>query len=710
MSPSEGIKPVPIPGEGVAPSEIEPRIVDQCSDFISEYLDDRNGTSKVLELARNSPRGQQTLHIPFPDLSRFDENLAADFLEDPITILSHFKEALLQYDLPIDADLNDIYVRPTGLEHVDNSLTYDLSEIHSTATNEGLFIVSAQVTNCTENRGWYSSIKFMCQRCESITEISQIERIQRPNECRSCEWTGPFSVHTYDSIPYQQIHVQQPPERIKSDPSGHSMCVQLFGEDLLNEITVGDRILFACTVVNDEDSNETPTFNLMGRALAIEHQERKHYALDIDGYEDDIQEIANSEDPLQVLVDSFLPTHWGDKAIKLALLLQQFGGVEKKHLDGTETRGRIHVCLVGDPATDKSRILRYAQKISPHGVYTAADSAITTERTCGAVQSESSNANRTNKSGALVEANKGICALDELGTIDEQVQELLNEVMAYGAIGTSRAGFAAKLPLRAAVLAAANPKHGRYDQYEPIGEQIDLTPSLLRRFDLLLVTSDDPSEDADFAEHLLETQQEAQKRAAKSHPNNSEIADEGRESSPQIGPELLQRYIAYAKRRCTPVMNDEALNALRDFYVDVRSDAQEDAPIPITARTLESMVRLAEASARARLSEHVTIDDAERAIRITRRTMQDVGVDPKTGEFDADVVETGTTKTQRDRSKAVKTAIDQLTQDGKAGALHEAVIQQLDRRMHRGAVEDEINKLKDEGEVYEPEKGRYRTT
>jgi replicative DNA helicase Mcm len=159
-------------------------------------------------------------------------------------------------------------------------------------------------------------------------------------------------------------------------------------------------------------------------------------------------------------------------------------------------------------------------------------------------------------------------------------------------------------------------------------------------------------------------------------------------------------------------MTDEAKEAIRDFYVDLRAKgADEDAPVPVTARKLEALVRLAEASARVRLADTVEREDAEKVIEIVRSCLQDIGVDPETGEFDADVVETGTSKSQRDRIKGIKDIIREVDQEyeEEPGAPMDAIVELAQQEgMDRTKVEDELEKLRTKGDVYSPSGDQYK--
>ncbi len=295
----------------------------------------------------------------------------------------------------------------------------------------------------------------------------------------------------------------------------------------------------------------------------------------------------------------------------------------------------------------------------------------------------------------------------------------MHEGLEQQKISVSKAGINATLKARCSLLGAANPKYGRFDQYEPIGEQIDLEPALISRFDLIFTVTDspDPEHDSRLAKHIIKTNYAGElntqrEELASSEFTSEQVAEVTEEVAPEIDSELLRKYIAHAKRSCYPTMTEEAKELIEEFYVDLRSKgADEDAPVPVTARKLEAMVRLAEASARLRLSDTVEREDADRATDIVESCLKDIGIDPETGQFDADVVETGTSKSQRDRIKNIKGLIADIEEEYQEGAPVEEV---LDRAgeigMDPGKAEQEIEKLRTKGEVYEPKQGHLRTT
>lgn len=367
-----------------------------------------------------------------------------------------------------------------------------------------------------------------------------------------------------------------------------------------------------------------------------------------------------------------------------------------------------------------SQMLSYIQNIAPRSVYTSGKGSSSAGLTAAAVRDDFGDGQQwTLEAGALVLADKGIAAVDELDKMRPEDRSAMHEGLEQQKISVSKAGINATLKSRCSLLGAANPKYGRFDQYEPIGEQIDLEPALISRFDLIFTVTDqpDPDHDSMLAKHILKTNYAGELHTQRTKNPRSEFTAEQvdavtEEVAPDIEAPLLRKYIAYAKRNVYPTMTDEAKQAIEDFYVNLRSKgADEDAPVPVTARKLEALVRLSEASARVRLSDTVEQEDADRVIEIVRSCLENIGVDPETGEFDADVVETGQSKTQRDRIKNIKALISDIEEEYEEGAPIEEILERAGEvGLDADKAEQEIEKLRRKGEVYEPTQDHLRTT
>jgi replicative DNA helicase Mcm len=379
-----------------------------------------------------------------------------------------------------------------------------------------------------------------------------------------------------------------------------------------------------------------------------------------------------------------------------------------------------HTYLAESIVSHNSQLLSYIRNIAPRSIYTSGKGSSSAGLTAAAVRDDFGDGQQwTLEAGALVLADQGIAAVDELDKMRSEDRSAMHQALEQQEISISKAGINATLKSRCSLLGAANPKYGRFDQYEPIGEQIDLEPALISRFDLIFTVTDqpDPEEDAKLAEHILRTNYAGElhtQRAEVANPDHtrSEVESVTDTVEPEIDPDLMRKYIAYAKRTCFPTMGDEAKEAMRDFYVDLRAEgAGEDNPVPVTARKLEALIRLAEASARVRLSDTVEREDADRVIEIVRSCLEDIGVDPETGKFDADIVETGTSKSQRDRIKSIKDIIETVDAEyeGEAGAPIDAIVDRAEREgIDEEKVMDQIEQLRRKGDLYSPKQDQYK--
>ncbi|WP_342770425.1 MULTISPECIES: LAGLIDADG family homing endonuclease [unclassified Methanoculleus] len=280
-------------------------------------------------------------------------------------------------------------------------------------------------------------------------------------------------------------------------------------------------------------------------------------------------------------------------------------------------------------------------------------------------------------------------------------------------ISVAKAGITATLKSRCALLGAANPKLGRFDQFVPIGEQIDMPPSLLSRFDLIFVMTDQPEaeRDAAIAQHIIKTHSVGELIQQHGHTPLPDVDDAYIERAlapvtPDVDPTLLRKYIAYAKRTCFPILSEGAQGALINYYMRLRSHASGDKPVPVTARQLEALVRLAEASARMRLSNTVDTEDAERILKIVDACLRQVAYDAESGSFDIDKLVTGVTKSQRDIIRSVKEAIRNVSGDsGGQAKVAEVVDILVQQGFSRDKVEHTLEQLKRGGEVLEPRHG-----
>ncbi len=381
--------------------------------------------------------------------------------------------------------------------------------------------------------------------------------------------------------------------------------------------------------------------------------------------------------------------------------------------DGSHLRGDIHVLLIGDPGIAKSQLLRYVVKLSPRAIYTSGQSSTSAGLTATAVKDEFGDGRWTLEAGALVLADMGVAAVDEMDKMQKEDRSALHEAMEQQSISVAKAGITATLKSRCALLGAANPKYGRFDEFTPIGEQINMPASLLSRFDLIFVMGDkpDPKKDEAIAEHILKAHSIGETIAQHTRNpipgvNDEYIRDQLKPVTPDIDPTLFRKYVAYAKRTSFPRLSDAAREVLVDYYLRLRGLASEsNKPVPVTARQLEALVRLAEASAKIRLSPDIDMTDAKRVVNIVDTCLRQIAYDAKSGTFDIDKVVTGISKGKRDLIRTIKEVIRQIADENGRAPIDEVVEQITRKGFARDEIQKQIEMFLRQGEAMEPKPG-----
>lgn len=334
-------------------------------------------------------------------------------------------------------------------------------------------------------------------------------------------------------------------------------------------------------------------------------------------------------------------------------------------------------------------------------------SGFVVHNTAAAVKDDFGDGRWTLEAGALVLADKGLACIDELDKMTVQDRSSLHEAMESQRISIAKAGITAVLQCRCSLLAAANPKNGRFDAEVKIADQIDLPPALMSRFDLMFVLRDLPDKrrDKDISSHILNSHMRGQALANRDKANADEYDVERTMAKtdsmkPPYKPEIIRKYVAYAKKNCFPIFTQEAYDTIQNDYLHIRGMG-EDGSIPITARQLEAYVRLSEASAKMHLRDKVTEEDAQTAVRLVDYYLDKIA---RTGDgFDIDMAGGETTHKDRKSMGTVKDIIRRYTSTG--GVTADIIAEETG--MDKSMVFMDIDRLRDLNEIYE-NKGKYK--
>lgn len=349
--------------------------------------------------------------------------------------------------------------------------------------------------------------------------------------------------------------------------------------------------------------------------------------------------FAKEGNVYQKLAASIDPAIYGLADPKKAIVCLLFGGTRKRQEASSFLRGDLNVLLIGDPSTAKSQLLKYTEKVAPIAIYTSGKGSSAAGLTASVVSSGGGDFYL--EAGSLVLADGGVVCIDEFDKMREQDQVAIHEAMEQQTISIAKANLTTMLNSRTSVLAAANPSLGSYDPLLSNDDQMDFQGSILSRFDLIFKVLDPRNPDVDhrLAHHVVNLHKTANAASTSNSRWSSSLAQMsasglGKRSTTHddglVERSFMTKYIAYAKANCRPVLSNECQAALLDFFVQVRRDAHkhtldalkssngkgQSPAIQITARQLESLVRLSESLAKMRLDPVATVSDAQEAIRL----------------------------------------------------------------------------------------------
>jgi len=645
--------------------------------------------------------GTTSLTVDFEDLLAFDQRLAEELLEKPEEYLKHANNAAyaqLQIEDPEYAEkAATVNARIVRLLEAEVLRKLGSRQIGRLVMVEGIVVRSSPV------RPMVMQAAFKCKRCGTLNPVNQTgQYLKAPFACSSpdCGSKGPFEFVQEEStfIDSQDLRVQERPEDLPPGQLPRTLSIKLVGSEIVDIARPGDDVSTVGEVHALAPTlpgvGKLRTFILHLDANSIEVMGKEpETAQPSPEEEEKILELAKDPWVHRKIVSSIAPSIYGYDHIKEAIMYLLFGGVPKTLPDIT-IRGELNALIVGDPGTAKSQLLQYVARIAPRGLYTSGRGTTAAGLTAAVIREKGGGMSL--EAGALVLADKGICCIDEMDKMRPEDRVAIHEAMEQHTVSVAKGGIVATLNARAAILAAANPALGRYEPHRTVAENISLPVTILSRFDLIFVLRDVPNKESDtkMSEHILEI-----------HRKGSSPVE------PPIPVELLRKYIGYAKG-VKPVLGQEALKRLGDFYLAMRSASEaEGSPVAITARQLESLVRTAEARARVALRKEVTAEDAEAAVAIMKRSLEEVGIDLSSYKIDIDIIMTGKPKSMRDRLQIILSALMEMEKE--TGMVERAALfNELETKykIPRGESDRLIGQLLREGTIYEPREGYLKKT
>ncbi|MBS3127521.1 minichromosome maintenance protein MCM [Candidatus Woesearchaeota archaeon] len=645
------------------------------------------------ELLEKIRKGQHSLEIDFSLLAKHNPELADLLLEQPEDVIKAAELAVRQ----IESNALDLVIRIQNLPETERLFIRDIRSKHL----DKLFLLRGIVRQKSDVRPQATAAKFECPSCGNIINVLQLDtKFKEPNTC-GCGRKGKFRLLTKELIDVQGIVLEEAPEDLEGGAQAKRINIFL-KKDLVSpmsekrtnpgaKIEVVGQIKEVPIIL--KSGSQSTRFDLLIEANHVRPIEEEFGDLPISEEEmKQIKEISKDKEYMQKLVESVAPSTYGYEKVKEALLLQLVGGVRKTRDDGTVTRGDTHILLIGDPGAGKSTLLKRINAIAPKSRFVSGKGVSGAGLTATVVKDEFLSG-WSLEAGALVLAHRGIVMIDELDKMSSEDRDAMHEALEGQTVTISKANIQATLRCETTVLAAANPKFGRFDPYDIVANQIDLPSTLINRFDLIFPIKDlpDQEKDAELAGFLLKLHKDSKTKKG------------------IIETKLLRKYLAYAKKSVFPTLTDGAMEMLKGYYLKMRSSGSQAAgvkSIPISPRQLEGLIRLSEANARLRLSEKVMMEDAQRAIDLLEYCLRQVAMDEETGTIDIDRISSSMSSSQRNKVHIVKDIINEIEKElGKTIPVEEIMKLTQEKGLKDEETEEVLTKLKRAGDLFEPRRG-----
>ncbi|XP_074597535.1 minichromosome maintenance 3 [Brevipalpus obovatus] len=628
-----------------------------------DFLDDSSKAGvyaeKVDKLIKNN---QPRLFVNINDLRKSKPNRARNLLKNSFEELVIFETALKDYINGVNPDfllkVPEVFIGLEGSFGSKHVTPRTLSSLHLGQ----IVCIEGIVTKCSLVRPKVMKSVHFCPATKKIierryTDLTSYDAFPSSTVYPTKDDDGnlletEFGLSTFKD--HQTFTIQEMPEKAPAGQLPRSVDI-IADNDLVDQCKPGDRVqvigTFRC-LPSKQGSYTSGTFRtilLANNVIPMSKEVSPTYTL-----EDSKRYFAFGKraNIFNELAQSIAPSIYGHDMIKKALLCMLLGGVEKILPNGSRIRGDINILLVGDPSVAKSQMLRYVLHTAPRAIATTGRGSSGVGLTA-AVTNDFETGERRLEAGAMVLADRGIVCIDEFDKMSDIDRTAIHEVMEQGRVTITKAGIHAKLNARCSVLAAANPVYGKYDKYKTPMENIGLQDSLLSRFDLLFILLDEHNREIDgnISQHVMRMHMYRGPTEEDGEPlpiistadflstrNIDETAEDNgevqiyekndkslygdrasRKKNKIISMEFMRRYLYLAKRK-TPVLTERAGKTIAEAYAKFRCHEQDfaDKAItqPVTARSLETLIRIATAHAKARLSDQVEPKDAKAAIEL----------------------------------------------------------------------------------------------
>jgi len=613
-------------GEGVD-KRLEGKIKKCFQQFLLKFVPEGAKEPKYPDMLRKmAEEDQRHLDVHFGHIQQWSAQLSLWIAEHPHEILPVLNETLMYeaarkfetYRNLEESDENELRVAIHSFY-----VREQIRELNTRHLNK-LVSVTGVVTKRSKVFNEVKRLYLRCAKCNFPSgpfDVAVDKKLQ-PGACVECQSKGPWRVDRQSTLyrNHQKVTIQESPGAVEPGKMPRSKDVILSG-DLVDSVRPGDELhltgMYSC--LYDATMNARTCFPVFKTQIDAVHVHRRGDVKLIEITEDRQQQIIElSKDPniRERFIASMAPSIYGMKHVKTAIATSMMGGQAKVTAGKHRIRGDINALIVGDPGLAKSQFLKYVEQTFPRAVYTTGKGASAVGLTAAVTRDE--HGDFCLEGGAMVLADDGMCLIDEFDKMNDNDRTSLHEAMEQQSISISKAGIVATLKARCAVVAVANPTEGRYDSQRTFAQNVNLTDPILSRFDMLCVLRDesDPVQDERLADHVVCSHIRSHADATADDKKIQPKLTLQQDYVQPIDQDLLKYYIIYARQHVHPSVAGVDMDKIANFYKDIRAEAFRSGGAPMTARHVDSLVRIAEANARMELRHHVTAKDVDNAIHV----------------------------------------------------------------------------------------------
>ncbi len=677
---------------------------DQVKDkFKNLFLEERDLIDDIPPFSKKTSSNDDVMvfNFSFDQLSILVDSKYMDYLlEKPEEGFNAIKEVLEEEDYKTylgyeEEDQIEVGIKDLPETHIKSVRELREEDIGKYVGVKGIVRRTSDILHLAE------IITFECERCGDKTRIHQDVdnyQLKEPIECDGC---GKSSNKTnFNKIlsemefkDYQEVKIEERRRDLKAGEQPRNKKA-ILPPHLVDQLNSSDEvILYGIYKPRFKKNSSIPKTYL--DVKDIEVLSKDFTEVDLDPEEEErVKELAENPDIFDKIVNSIAPSIKGLEEEKKSIALQLFGGVRKEN-ENTH-RGDIHILLAGDPETGKSQLLDYVSKIAPKGILGSGRGTSGVGLTASVTQEEiAGETNWVLDAGILPLADGGLAAIDEFDKMRAEDRDTIHRALEQQEINIDKSNIHQTLKTRCPVLAAANPKLGRFDRSDlnnpekNLIEEIDIKPDLRSRFDYIWIITGDKKEEEqrELADHITKLH----KDLGRSQRNPDFNPDD---FTPLLSQKELRNYIKKAKEKI-PIWEEDPRKKIRDFYTELNES------VDIGPRTLEALIRTAEASARLHFREEITEEDINLAIQLKEEQLKRAK--------ELDLLYTGYTETQRTRRKEVRDLILTLKDDYSKGVPEEEIIKAAKTDgFGKEEIEKELGKMKKTGDIYYPDQGRVR--